>query len=157
MAVKIREYEARDFTTIHKLDQQCFVPGISYSKWSLQYFLSLPSACCLLAEDEKKVAGFVLAETHPPLAHIITLDVSPAHRRKSVGTLLLAAMEKHFAFHGAETVLLETAVDNEPAIAFWKHHGYCTEAVRKRYYLGRIDAFEMRKRLPRQQNATSNV
>jgi len=143
----IRQYEARDFNAIYKLDQACFPPGISYSKFSLQYFLNLPAADCLVAEDGKIIAAFILAEANPPLAHIITLDVAPKYRRTGLGTKLLAEMEKHFRYKEVHSVLLETAVDNESAIAFWQHHGYRTEAVLKRYYLGRVDAHEMRKRL----------
>jgi [ribosomal protein S18]-alanine N-acetyltransferase len=145
--VAIRQYEARDFAGLYKLDQACFPPGISYSKFSLQYFLSLPAADCLVAEENKHIVGFILAESNPPLAHIITLDVAASHRREGLGTTLLEEMEKHFRFHGVHSVLLETAVDNETGIAFWQHHGYRTEAVLKRYYLGRVDAYEMRKRL----------
>jgi ribosomal protein S18 acetylase RimI-like enzyme len=147
MGAAIRQYEAKDFGTLHKLDQACFPPGIAYSKFSLQYFLSLPAADCLVAEDGKKIAGFILAETNPPLAHIITLDVAESHRRAGLGSALVAEMEKHFRFHGVHSVLLETAVDNETGIAFWKKHGYREEAVLKRYYLGKVDAYEMRKRL----------
>jgi len=147
MAFKIRAYEAHDFQAIHKLDQSCFPPGISYSRWSLQYFLNLATADCLVAEQEKKIVGFLLAETNPPLAHIITLDVAESHRKKRVGSALLREMEEHFAFHEIQSVLLETAVDNESGIAFWQHHGYRSEAVVKRYYLGKIDAYEMRKKL----------
>ena len=147
MAITIRQYEARDFGALYKLDQACFPPGISYSKFSLQYFLNLPAADCLVAEEGRKLAGFILAEANPPLAHIITLDVAEQHRRKGVGTALLTEIEKHLQYHGVHSVLLETAVDNQHGIAFWQHHGYRTEAVLKRYYLGRVDAFEMRKRL----------
>ena len=145
--VAIRQYEARDFGAIFKLDQACFPPGISYSKFSLQYFLGLPAADCLVADENKCIVGFILAEANPPLAHIITLDVADTHRRRKLGTTLLGEMEKHFRFHGVHSVLLETAVDNESGIAFWQHHGYRTEAVLKRYYLGRVDAYEMRKKL----------
>lgn len=147
MPVTTRPYEPRDFAKLYKLDQTCFPPGISYSKFSLQYFLNLPAADCLLAEEGKELAGFILAEANPPLAHIITLDVAGEYRRKGVGTMLLAEMERHFQYHGVRAVLLETAVDNERGIVFWHHHGYRTEAVLKRYYLGRVDAYEMRKRL----------
>ncbi len=147
MAFAIREYAARDFAALYKLDQSCFVPGISYSKWMLQHYLDLPSADCLVAEESKNIVGFVLAEVNPPLAHIITLDVAESHRRSGVGSALLQEMEAHFAFRGIESVLLETAVDNESGIAFWRLHGYRTEAVIKRYYLGRTDAYEMRKKL----------
>jgi [ribosomal protein S18]-alanine N-acetyltransferase len=143
----IRQYEARDFGALHKLDQACFPPGISYSKFSLHYFLNLPGADCLLAEDGETIAGFILAESNPPLAHIITLDVAAKYRRAGVGSKLLAEMEKHLRFKEVHAVLLETAVDNESGIAFWQHHGYRTEAVLKRYYLGRVDAYEMRKKL----------
>jgi [ribosomal protein S18]-alanine N-acetyltransferase len=146
-AVTVRQYEARDFATLYKLDQECFPPGIAYSKWSLQYFLNLPAADCLLALEGKQIVGFILAENHPPLAHIITLDISPRKRRSGLGSMLLEEMEKHFRFHGVRSVLLETAVDNESGIAFWQHHGYGKETVLKRYYLGRVDAFEMRKKL----------
>ena len=130
MAITTRQYEAKDFARLHKLDQECFPPGISYSKWSLHYYLSLPGADCLVAEEGKQIAGFILAEENPPLGHIITLDVAERYRRGGVGT-----------------VLLETSVENKSGIAFWERHGYRTEAVVKKYYLGKIDAYEMRKRL----------
>jgi ribosomal-protein-alanine N-acetyltransferase len=147
MTFAIREYEARDFAALYKLDQSCFVPGISYSKFVLQYYLNLPAGDCLVAEENKKIVGFGLAETNPPLGHIITLDIAESHRRAGVGSALLREMESHFAFRGIESVILETAVDNASGIAFLQHHGYRTEAVVKRYYLGRIDAYEMRKKL----------
>jgi ribosomal-protein-alanine N-acetyltransferase len=143
----VRQYEPQDFAKLYKLDQACFPPGIAYSKWSLQYFLNLPAADCLVAEEGKQLAGFILAEANPPLAHIITLDVAAEQRRKGLGATLLSEMEKHFRYQGVKSVLLETAVDNESGIAFWEHHGYRTEAVLKRYYLGKVDAYEMRKRL----------
>ncbi len=145
--MNIRGYEGRDFAALYKLDQSCFPAGIAYGKWAMQYFLSLPAAHCLVAEDGKQIVGFILAEENPPLAHIITLDVAPGKRRSGLGSRLLEEIEKHFQFNEVHSVLLETAVDNESGIAFWEHHGYRTEAVLKRYYLGKVDAFEMRKRI----------
>jgi [ribosomal protein S18]-alanine N-acetyltransferase len=147
MAVTLRAYEPRDFPALFKLDQACFAAGISYSKTTLRYFLDLPSAACIVAEDSGRVAGFILSEENPPLAHIITLDVADNYRRQGVGSALLLELEKNFARREVRTVLLETAIENEPAVAFWKRHGYRVEAVLKRYYLGRLDAYEMRKKL----------
>jgi ribosomal protein S18 acetylase RimI-like enzyme len=148
MTWTIRPYDADDFSALHKLDKSCFEPGISYSKWTLQYFLNLPSADCLVAEEQCRIAGFILAEENPPLGHIITLDIAESHRRKGLGSALVNAIEKNLQFRGVRSVLLETSAENQSAIAFWQHHGYRTEAVLKRYYLGRTDAYEMRKRLP---------
>jgi len=57
-------------------------------------------------------------------------------------------LESNLAARGVRSILLETAIDNEAAVAFWQRHGYRIEAVLKRYYLGRLDAYEMRKILP---------
>ena len=81
------------------------------------------------------------------MGHIVTLDVAEKFRRQGVGTRLLEEMEEHFVFQGVRAVLLETSVENKSGIAFWEKHGYRTEAVVKKYYLGKIDAFEMRKKL----------
>jgi [ribosomal protein S18]-alanine N-acetyltransferase len=147
MPLRIRPYETTDFSALYKLDQSCFVPGISYSKWVLQYYLRLPGVDCQVAIERNSIVGFVLGEANPPLGHIITLDVTGSHRRSGIGSLLLGELEKNFAFRGVTSILLETAVNNESGIAFWQRHGYCTEAVLKRYYLQKIDAYEMRKRL----------
>lgn len=145
MALSLRSYEPHDFAALHKLDQSCFSPGISYSKTTLRYFLTISSADCVVAVEENHIAGFILSEENPPLAHIITLDVAEKQRRRGVGTALLEKLESNLAARGVRSILLETATDNEAAVAFWKRHGYRSEAVLKRYYLGRVDAYEMRK------------
>ena len=148
MAGTLRPYEHGDFAAVHRLDQACFPPGIAYSKMMLRYFLRLPTADGIVAVDSGKLAGFILTEENPPLAHIITLDVAEAHRRQGVGSALLAESERNLARRGVRTILLETATDNEAAVAFWQRHGYRIEATLRRYYLNRIDAYEMRKILP---------
>ena len=145
MPVNLRPYTPEDFSALHRLDQSCFPPGISYSKIALRYFLSLPTADCLVATDDARIVGFIITEGNPPLAHIITLDVAEKSRRSGVGSTLLAESEKNLAFRGVRHVLLETATNNDAGIAFWQRHGYRIEATLKRYYQGRLDAYEMRK------------
>lgn len=145
MSILLRAYEPHDFSALHRLDQSCFPAGIAYSRTTLHDFLSLPSADCVVANDGKRIAGFILSEENPPLAHIITLDVARAYRRKGIGTLLLQKLESNLITRGVRSILLETAIKNEAAVAFWQRHGYRIEAVLKRYYLARLDAYEMRK------------
>ena len=145
MAAVLRAYDPRDFSALFRLDQSCYPAGISYSKTTLRYFLSLRAADCLVAMVDAQIAGFILTEENPPLAHVITLDVAETFRRRRVGSTLLAESERNLALRGARTVLLETAIDNDVGVAFWKRHGYGIAATLKRYYLGRLDAYEMRK------------
>jgi ribosomal-protein-alanine N-acetyltransferase len=145
MTQVLRPYDPQDFAALYRLDQACFPPGISYSKSTLRYFLSLRSADCLVAMQDAHIAGFILTEENPPLAHIITLDVGEKFRRLGIGSALLAESERNLALRSVRHVLLETAANNEAGVAFWKHHGYGIAATLKRYYLGRLDAYEMRK------------
>jgi len=148
MAPTLRSYEPHDFAALHKLDQSCFLPGISYSKVTLRYFLTLACADCVVAVEKDHIVGFILSEESPPLAHIITLDVEKQHRRRGVGTALLRQLEENLAFRGVRSILLETATNNDAAVAFWKQHGYRIATTLKRYYLRQFDAYEMQKILP---------
>ncbi len=144
----LRPYDPKDFSALFRLDQSCFPAGIAYSKATLRYFLSLRSADCLVAMEDTHIAGFILTEENPPLAHVITLDVAEKFRRQGIGSALLAESERNLALRGVRHVLLETATNNDAAVAFWQRHGYRIEATLKRYYLGRLDAYEMRKIMP---------
>ena len=148
--VRIRAYQPHDFDALHKLDQSCFPRGIAYSKSTLRYFLALSSAECLVAQEKGDIAGFILSELEGSHAHVITLDVAEAHRRSGVGSLLLNTAENNLFSRGVRTVSLETAVDNHAAVNFWLRHGYVKEGILKRYYLNRIDGYEMRKTLSSQ-------
>src|SRR6266852_8954435 len=145
MAPVLRSYDPRDFSALYRLDQSCFPAGISYSKTTLRYFLSLRTADCLVAMQDVHIAGFILTEENPPLAHVITLDVAEKFRRQGIASVLLAESERNLALRGVRHVLLETATNNDAAVAFWQHHGYRIEATLKRYSLGRLDASQMRK------------
>jgi ribosomal-protein-alanine N-acetyltransferase len=91
------------------------------------------------------IAGFILTEENAPLAHVITLDVAEKFRRRGIASVLLGESERNLGLRGVRHILLETAVDNEAGVAFWQRHGYVVAATLKRYYLRRIDAYEMRK------------
>ena len=147
MELRVRPYQPEDFEALYALDQACYAAGIAYSKRTLRWFLRLPGAECLVAEAGGEIVGFILAEQEGARAHLITIDVLAAERRSGVGTTLLHAIEEKLAARGARQVELETATDNAAAVAFWQKHSYRTVGVLKRYYLGRLDAYFMRKPL----------
>ena len=146
--MQIRPYREQDFEALYRLDQRCYPPGIAYSRFALHAFLSERGAQAFVAEEESALVGFVLArQMSAGRGHIITLDVEEAHRRRGLGTALLAAAERWLAAQGVARVRLETATDNHPAVAFWQKAGYRLRRVLRGYYLGRLDAYEMEKEL----------
>jgi [ribosomal protein S18]-alanine N-acetyltransferase len=150
MNVRIDEYAAADFDALHALDLACYPPGISYSRRTLRWFLAVPGADCLVAKSDDETAeilGFIIAEAEADEGHIITIDIAESSRRTGVGTALLREMEQRLAARGVRRVSLETATTNEPAVAFWQRHGYRSHGVIPDYYLGRLDAYSMSKKL----------
>ncbi|MHB8541273.1 MAG: GNAT family N-acetyltransferase [Candidatus Acidiferrales bacterium] len=154
MKVAIREYDAADFETIYAIDQVCYSPDIAYSRAELEWYLELRGADCLIAEipgsaskRRKQIAGFIITARQNLHGHIVTIDVLEAYRRAGVGTSLLRHAEARLRKRGTREVWLETATDNDAAIAFWEKHGYRTRGRLRNYYPGRLDAFSMSKPL----------
>jgi [ribosomal protein S18]-alanine N-acetyltransferase len=146
----LRDYQAEDFDQLWQIDQECFPSGIAYSRRELSWYMRRSRAFTVVAMKEGAIAGFVVGESdRTGVGHILTIDVLPHWQRAHVGSRLLAAAEQRLIKEGCNAVLLEVAVDNLPAVAFYKRHGYEVLETIPRYYLNNIDALVMGKRLPR--------
>jgi len=125
---------------------------MAYSRPELAFYMRRPGSFTLVAEQQSdgtkpSIIGFIVAEARRRTGHIITIDVVKDARRTGVGSALLTAAEKQLRAAGAENVALETAVNNEAAIRFYKEQGYFVEKTVRGYYSGQLDALEMVKRL----------
>ncbi len=151
MEFSLREFRTEDFEVLWSIDQRCFPPGIAYPRRELAAYLQRRGSFTLVAERAVKpgvVAGFIVAEgSRRRVGHIITIDVLPDSRRGGLGSKLLAAAEERLRQVPCHTVVLETAVDNVPALAFYKCHQYSVLKVAPRYYSTGLDAFVLGKTL----------
>jgi [ribosomal protein S18]-alanine N-acetyltransferase len=145
----LRDFRAEDFDTLWKIDQQCFAPGIAYSRMELKFYIKRRGSFTLVAVAEEKPVGFIVAEAgRKNIGHIITIDVLPEARRSRIGSKLLQAAEDRLVAAGCRGVVLETAVDNTDALAFYKRHGYFVIKTVPNYYSNGVDAFVLEKQLP---------
>ena len=166
MPFTLREFQPADFDTLWRIDQDCFPPGISYSRAELKFYVRRPGSFTLVAVepaptaasvpssgDAKKksspmpVAGFIVAEAGRGSGHIITIDVIAAVRRSGVGSLLLRGAEDRLRALSCHSVELETAVDNISALSFYKRHGYSVIKTFPRYYSNGVDALVLEKNI----------
>lgn len=147
MKLTLRTYTPEDFETLYEIDQVCYEPAIAYSKREFRNYLRFPNAECVIAEEAGKAIGFCLTAHQQSRGYIITIDVLEKFRRSGVGSALLAEAERRLRAHGVREIGLETATDNESAVAFWQRHGYRTRGVWKGYYPGGRDAFAMTKNI----------
>jgi ribosomal protein S18 acetylase RimI-like enzyme len=172
----LRDYDKRDFESLFKLDRLCFDSGIAYSRPELASFIEQRRAYTVVAEWNHPTAELptgapsnpltdapVKAQPkspRPPIAgfvtfhyqrqgygHIITIDVHPDARRHRLGTQLIAAACEKLRKMTAFMVVLEVAVNNHSALAFYDKHGFKRIKVLERYYSRDVDAIFMTKRL----------
>lgn len=156
---RIRAYQKPDFETLWRIDQACFEPKLAYSRFELAVYMRRPGSFTLVAEtvaaknepgngaQAAQILGFVVAEYRRKTGHIITIDVLQEARRAGIGSALLHAAEEQLRKAGATAVELETPVNNETAIRFYKRLGYYVERTVQGYYSHRLDALVMRKEL----------
>jgi [ribosomal protein S18]-alanine N-acetyltransferase len=156
----IRDFRPADFDTLWRIDQDCFAPGISYSRAELKAYMRRRGSFTLIAVNDatsnssesgaadSSVGGFIVAEAdNRGSGHIITIDVVNAARRSGVGSLLLQAAEDRLRAACSRSVELETAVDNLSALSFYKRHGYGVIRTFPRYYSNGVDALVLQKDL----------
>lgn len=145
---RIRDFKSEDFDALWRLDQECFPPGIAYSRQELKTFVRHRGSFTLVAQGAKssEIEGFIVAHSGT-VGHIITIDVRASARRAGVGSLLLRAAEERLQAAGSHAVGLETAVDNISALSFYKRHGYSVIKTWPRYYSNGVDALVLKKEL----------
>jgi ribosomal-protein-alanine N-acetyltransferase len=78
---------------------------------------------------------------------VISIDVLPSSRRLGIGSSLLKMAEQRLIEKRCQSVVLETAVDNHPALSFYKRHGYYIVRSVPRYYPNGVDALVLQKEL----------
>lgn len=177
MEFTLRDFRPEDFDQLWQVDQDCFVPGIAYSRQELAAYIHRRGSFTLVAEaavaksarshgntaleaeSEHDILGFIVAEANRRIGHILTIDVPLASRRFGIGSKLLTAAEDRFRAVPCTGVVLETAVDNAAALAFYKRHGYDVVKTSPRYYSNGLDAFVLEKDLssgPRTNRVRSN-
>ena len=94
------------------------------------------------------LVGYVGAGSDGEVVEVMTIGVAPHAQRQGLGALLLEALLGYARTVGAQAVLLEVRVDNDPAIALYERAGFIVMRRRRRYYQPEdVDAWTMRKEL----------
>jgi len=137
MALIINGASRDDLETLHTIEQQCFT-GEAWSKRQIAMFLQARDSVTLAARENDEILGFVIGLVNQydgmKIGHIVTIDVSPKHRRRGIGKTLLSSIEQEFKNAGVKVSYLEVREDNIAALRLYRRAGYSEFELLENYY-----------------------
>jgi ribosomal-protein-alanine N-acetyltransferase len=141
IAIEVRVAADRDFLAIARIQEA----SPEAAQWSIADYAAFS---ILLAEEVNEAGrnpvGFCIwRQSTPEEVELLNLAVLPARRRRGVASALLEVL----AVTAKGDLFLEVAESNRPAVAFYEHHGWVNNGVRKGYYEnGCVNAIVMQRR-----------
>jgi ribosomal-protein-alanine N-acetyltransferase len=137
---------ARDVDAVLTIQAAC--PEIA--QWSAWDYESVARGEMMgwVADDERGIAGFLVARKLVGETEILNFAVRADIRRQGTGTALLEQTLAWSKSIGAKTVILEVRASNMAAIRFYERHGFVVTGKRPRYYTVPVeDALLLSRRL----------
>jgi ribosomal-protein-alanine acetyltransferase len=149
-ALAIRPARLADLDGLVALENASFDTD-KLSRRSFRHWLTTEHRALLVAEIERRVAGYILIIYHPGtrLARIYSLAVSPQQRGSGIAKALMTAGEQAAREDGRLYLRLEVSVDNAPAIGLYEALGFQKFGLYRDYYQDHKDALRYQKRIRR--------
>ncbi|MBI4760828.1 MAG: ribosomal protein S18-alanine N-acetyltransferase [Chloroflexota bacterium] len=133
MNLNIRRMTLDDLPAVVALDQMSF--SLPWPERSFRFELTDNTASrCWVAEADGEIVGMLVAWLLVDEAHIATLAVHPAYRRRGIARKLLSHALRSMAKEGAVSSFLEVRESNIAAQELYRQFGYEAVGRRKRYY-----------------------
>ncbi|HPF69073.1 MAG TPA: ribosomal protein S18-alanine N-acetyltransferase [Candidatus Krumholzibacteria bacterium] len=132
-AIRIRGAGPRDLAAVARIERASF--GDPWSDEALlAELIPDPMRLPLVAEQDGRVCGFLMAWRVVDQLHVLNIAAAPDVRRGGVGTALLAEAARLAAASGLVEVTLEVRAGNAGARAFYRRHAFAEAGLRPRYY-----------------------
>jgi ribosomal-protein-alanine acetyltransferase len=135
--LKIETATIKLLDKLYEIEKQSFGQE-AFTKQQIAYLLTDYNAIGLAARMDGEIVGFAIASVDVgrslAFGHILTIDVSPLHRRKGIAEQLLQKIEELFKEKGVKECRLEVREDNIAAINLYQKLGYKKVGKLEEYY-----------------------
>jgi len=149
MLVKIEKASIDDLDRLCEIEMKCFETE-AFTKQQIAYLITDSNSVILVSKVKDEIVGFVIGKTYmdkkPATGQILTIDVSPKHRRKGIGQRLLHKIEKTLKDKGVKICYLEVRENNFVALSLYQKLGYKRVGRLENYY-GNAHGIRLRKAL----------
>jgi len=147
MLASIEKASIEHLDRLCEIEMKCFETE-AFTKQQIAHLLTDSNSVILVSKVKGEIVGFVIGKTYmdkkPATGQILTIDVSPKHRRKGIGQRLLQEIEKTFKDKGVKLCCLEARENNIVALSLYQKFGYKTVGRLENYY-GDAHGIRLRK------------
>jgi ribosomal-protein-alanine acetyltransferase len=137
MQITIEDASIRHLDRLNEIEKECFKEE-AFTKGQIAQLLADYNSIGLVAREAGVIVGFIIGMIYvggnSSGGHILTIDVSPSHRGKGTGELLLREIERIFRQKGVKAISLEVREDNAVALSLYRKLGYHEAGMLKNYY-----------------------
>lgn len=132
----LRVLGALDLDRAARLHREAFVPmgERGWTRQDIAGLLASPGTTGFLLETKAGDLGMAIGRVAADEAELLTVAVSPRHRRQGAGRRLLAAIIDWARQADARTLFLEVGVDNPAAHRLYQSLGFAEVGRRAGYY-----------------------
>ena len=134
--IKIRPYRESDEEAVAALWREVFsaAPSWNHPETDIRRKLEVQRDMFLAALLDGELVGTALAGYDGHRGWVYYLAVSPRHRRRGIGRLLMERVEKILTEVGCPKLNLQVRADNPQVVSFYRKLGY---AIEERISLGK--------------------
>ncbi len=155
----LRRFRPSDLKQVMRLNETCLPENYS-SFFYIDIYKQYPHTF-IVAEEGGIIIGYVMCRIENSFSgfglrsfsttkrgHIISIAVTPEHRKKGVASAMIKEALQAMATHEkAKECYLEVRMGNTPATSLYRKMGFEIKKTARRYYSDGEDAYIMNKKL----------
>lgn len=138
--LRIRQFESKDLGAISEIEQLSFKDP--FPAYFLSQLADANPSTFLVATTGDEIVGYAVIDRWPDQEHLVSIAVTPKHRKTGVGQALLDHLIGRL---DTGSLKLEVRRSNEAAIELYRKNGFVRTGVAHSYYTDGEDAIQMEK------------
>ena len=123
----IRKMTISDYEGVYSLWMSCAGMGLNNlddSKDGIEKFINRNPDTCLVAEEDSRIVGVIMAGNDGRRGYIYHTAVNPQYRKKGIAKQLVNKAVTELKLQGINKVALVVFDRNEAGNAFWESQGF---------------------------------
>lgn len=129
----VRELKIEDAAAAAEMEQQIF--SDSWSENGIVETIRQKNTCCLAAEKDGQILGYLLAYLAADEAEIARIGVLKEVRRQGIAEKMLESFEQICIKTGVKKILLDVRESNDVARKLYEKRGFAEDGIRKGFYV----------------------